>query len=126
MTIDDFHVTRRYCKIKTSRVMVGKQFTKMADELIECNLLHGKELLERDIASLRDSLHLKRVEDLKKIAVNVSVQLTGAVRKNEIVKRLIGMAKKGATRRPVCNDDDSEALLSISYLTEDEKCMCSQ
>ena len=103
--------------------MVGKQFTKMANELIECNLLYGKELLESDIASLRDSLCSKRVEDLKKISVNVSVRLTGAVRKNEIIERLIGMAKIGATHRPVCNDNDSKALLNISYLTEDVKCV---
>ena len=31
------------------------------------------------------------------------------------------MAKIGATRRPKCNDDNSKALLSISYLTEDVK-----
>ena len=31
------------------------------------------------------------------------------------------MAKIGATRKPVCDDDDSEALLSISYLTKDVK-----
>lgn len=93
----------------------------MADEFIERNLLRGKELLESDIASLKDSLRSKRVEDLKKIAVNVSVRLTGAVRKNEIIERLIGMVKIGATRKPVCDDDDSEAILSISYLTEDVK-----
>ena len=56
--------------------MVGKQFTKMADELIDCKLLHGKELLESDIASLKDSLRSKRVEDLKKIVINVSVRLS--------------------------------------------------
>ena len=93
----------------------------MADELIEPSLLRGKELSDDDIASLKDSLRLKRVEDLRKIAVNVSVQLTGAVQKNDIIERLIGMAKIGATRKPVCDDDDSEALLSISYLTKDVK-----
>ena len=93
----------------------------MADELIEPSLLRGKELLDDDIASLKDSLRSKRVEDLRKIAVNVSVRLTGAVRKNDIIERLIGMAKIGATRKPVCDDDDSEALLSISYLTKDVK-----
>ena len=92
----------------------------MADELIEPSLLHGKELSDDDIASLKDSLRSKRVEDLRKIVVNVSVRLTGAVRKNDIIERLIGMAKIGVTRKPAC-DDDSEALLSISYLTKDVK-----
>ena len=94
---------------------------KMADELIQRNLLRRKELLESDIASLKDFLHSKRVEDLKKIAANVPVRLIGAVRKNEIIKRLIGMTKIGATHRPVCDGDDSDALVSISYLTEDAK-----
>ena len=31
------------------------------------------------------------------------------------------MAKIGATCRPVCDDNNSESLLSISYLTEDVK-----
>ena len=31
------------------------------------------------------------------------------------------MAKIGATRRPVCDDDDSDTLVTISYLTEDVK-----
>ena len=44
------------------------------------------------------------------------------MQKNDIIERLIGMAKIGATHKPVCDDDDdSEALLSISYLTEDVK-----
>ena len=51
----------------------------MADELIEPSLLHGKELSDDDVASLKDSLHSKRVEDLRKIAVNESFRLTGAV-----------------------------------------------
>ena len=31
------------------------------------------------------------------------------------------MTKIGATHRPVCVGDDSDALVSISYLTEDAK-----
>ena len=56
----------------------------MVDELIEPSLLHGKELLDDDIASLKDFLHLKRVEDLR-IAVNVSIQLTDAMQ-NDILR----------------------------------------
>ena len=43
----------------------------MADELIEPSLLRGKELSDDDIASLKDSLRSKRVEDVRKIAVNI-------------------------------------------------------
>ena len=49
------------------------------------------------------------------------MRLTGAMRKNKIIERLIGMAKIGATRRPVCDDNNLDTLVSISYLTEDVK-----
>ena len=45
------------------------------------------------------------------------------MRKNDIVDRLIGMAKIGATHKPSDDyrDDDCEASLAISYITEDVK-----
>lgn len=44
------------------------------------------------------------------------------MRKNDIIERLIGMARIGATHKPVCDDDDnSEVLLTIPYLTKDVK-----
>ena len=43
--------------------------------------------------------------------------LTGSVQKNDIVDRLIGMAKIGAMHKPSNDhsDDDCEASLAISY-----------
>ena len=64
----------------------------MVDELIEPSLLHGKELLDDNIGSLKDFLHLKRVKDLRKIAVNVSIQLTDAMQ-NDILSK-IGVTRK--------------------------------
>lgn len=85
-------------------------------------LICPKELSDSDIEFLKASLCSKKVQDLRKIVVEVSVRLTGAVRKNDIVDRLIGMAKIGATHKPVDDgDDDCEASLSISYITEDVK-----
>ena len=53
-TIDLFHITWTHCIIKTVPVMVGKLICEnIADELIEPSLLHGKELLDDDIASLK-------------------------------------------------------------------------
>ena len=69
----------------------------MVDELIEPSLLHGKEFLDDDIVSLKDFLHLKRVEDLRKIVVNVSIELTDAMQNDIAIERLIGMAKIGMT-----------------------------
>ena len=53
----------------------------------------------------------------------MSVQLSGSVRKNDIVDRLIGMARIGATHKPSDDDkgDDCEASLAISYITDDIK-----
>ena len=93
---------------------------KMADDCVDV-LLHGKELSDSDVESLRASLCLKKVKDVRKIANEVSVRLTGSVRKNDIVDRLIGMAKIGATHKPIDDGDDDCETLAISYITEDVK-----
>ena len=86
---------------------------------VDCvdSLLCGKELSDSDVESLKASLASKKVQDLQKIAVEVSVRLTGSVRKNDIVDWLIGMAKIGATHKPSddYSDDDCEVSLAISY-----------
>ena len=51
----------------------------------------------------------------------MSVRLTGSVRKNDIVSRLVGTAKIGATHRQHNDEAESEATLSISYITEEVK-----
>ena len=51
---------------------------KMADDCVD-NLLCGKELSDSDVESLKASLASKKVQDLRKIAVEVSVRLTGSV-----------------------------------------------
>ena len=87
------------------------------------SLLRRKELSDSDVESLKASLASKKVQDLRKIAVKVSVRLTGSVRKNNIADRLIVMAKIGATHKPSddYSDDDCEASLAISHITDDEK-----
>ena len=94
----------------------------MADDCVD-SLLRGKELSDSDVESLKASLDSKTVQTLRKIAVEVSVRLSGLVRKNDIVNRLIGMARIGATHKPSdnCDDDDSEASLAISYITDGVK-----
>ena len=89
------------------------------------SLLYGKELSDSDVESLKASLASKSVQDLRKIAVKVSVRLTGSLQKKDIVDRLIGMAKIGAThkRSDDYSDDDCEANLTISYITDNVKCV---
>ena len=64
------------------------------------SLLLGKKLSDSEVESLKASLVLKKVQDLQKIAVEVSVQLTSSVQKNDIVDRLISMAKIRAMHKP--------------------------
>ena len=90
---------------------------------VDCvdSLLHRKELSDSDVESLKVSLASKKAQDLWKIAVKVSVWLTGSVQKNDMVDRLIGMAKIGAThkRSGDYSDDDCEAswLFHILLMT---------
>ena len=65
----------------------------MADDLIRCWLLRGKELTTSDVASLRDELLSKPVKDLRKVASSLSMWLTGSAQKYDIVERLTGMAQ---------------------------------
>ena len=48
---------------------------KMADDCMD-NLLHGKELSDSDVESLKASLASKKVQDLRKIAVEVRICAT--------------------------------------------------
>ena len=91
----------------------------MADDCIEC-LLHGQKLSDSDFNVLTVSLHSKKVEELQKIVTKVSVRLTG-FREHDIIDRLVGMAKIGATHKPCDDANDSEAILSISYITDEVK-----
>ena len=52
--------------------MVGKRFLKITVDCVG-SLLHGKELSDSEIESLKASLASKKVQDLQKIAVEVSV-----------------------------------------------------
>ena len=58
--------------------MVGKGFMNMADDCVD-SLLRGKELSDSDAESLKASLASKTVQTLRKIAVEVSVRLSGSV-----------------------------------------------
>ena len=60
-------------------------------------LLSGKELSENEILALKDGLCSKTIQELRVLAKDVNVRLTGSSRKANIVERLVGMARIGAT-----------------------------
>ena len=78
-------------------------------------LLRGKKLSDGDFKALTGSLHSRTARNLQKMASDMS---TGSVRKND---RPVGMAKIGAIHRQYNNEAESEATLSISYITEEVK-----
>ena len=84
-------------------------------------LLRGKELSGSDIENLNTSLHRLKVQELKMLAKEVRVRLTGSFRKDNIIARIVGMARIGALQPE--SDTRSDDIGTISYLTEDTKCV---
>ena len=103
-----------------SAILVGKnaEVTVMALEgsLKDC-LLCGKELSDDEISVLKDRLCSKTVQELRILAKGVNVRLTGSSRKVDIVDRLIGMARIGATRDDLLDEDVD--FTGISYITDE-------
>lgn len=81
-------------------------------------LLKGKEMLDGDVEYLNTLLHRLKVQELKMLAKEVRVRLTGSFRKDDIVERMMGMARIGALQ---CGISESDDIGAISYLTEDTK-----
>ena len=89
-------------------------------EEVESLLLHGQQLTDDELASLKRSLGLMKGDDLRNLSRRLGVQLTGAVRKGDIVERLLGMARIGAINREDSSDNDTTPV-AISYLTDEVK-----
>ena len=79
-------------------------------------LLQGKELSGSDIENLNTLLHRLKIQELKMLAKEVHVRLTGSFRKDDIIKRIMGMARIGALQRK--SDVRFDDIGTISYVTE--------
>ena len=55
---------------------------------IESTLIQGKELSHEEIVSLRKQLYGLSVKEIKAIAKNLSIRLTGSSKKGDIIERL--------------------------------------
>ena len=84
-------------------------------QIVMDGLARGSKSSDEQFASLRCSLQGLRVCDLKLVAKNLNVRLTGASRKNDIVERLIAMAQIDATRR----NETGDAPLRLTYIDAD-------
>jgi len=60
------------------------------------------------------------LKNLKLLAKNLGVRLTGSLRKGNIIERLIGMARIGAIRKRAQPKEEDEEI-TITYLTEEVK-----
>ena len=84
---------------------------------IESALIQGKELSHEEIVSLRKQLYGLSVKEIKAIAKNLSIRLTGSSKKADIIERLMAMARIGAIQKHHSREED----INISYLTPDIK-----
>ena len=85
---------------------------------VEEALLRGMDLSSEEVISLRESLSLMKVKDIKSIAKNLSIRVTAATKKIELIDRIMAMAQIGAIRKQCSDEEDS---FSISYLTPEVK-----
>ena len=97
--------------------MVGKNAVMALIGSLKSCLLSGKELSDSEISAIKDSLCSRTLQKLRVLAKGVNVRLTGSSRKADIVDRLIGMARIGATRDSSL--DEETEFTGISYITDE-------
>jgi len=94
----------------------------MSGEAIKSFFLRAKDLRDTELKTLESSLSKEKLLSLKVIAKDLRIHLTGVTRKQDVVDRLLCMARIGAIRDSREGEDGSDGeLCSISYLTDDTK-----
>ena len=78
-----------------------------------------EEVLRIEFINLRESLNSIKVKDIRYIAKNLSIHVTAATKKSELIDRIMAMAQIGAIRKQ-CPGEEVEAF-SVSYLTPEVK-----
>ena len=91
----------------------------MAESTVKALLLKGKDLSDNDVEHLSALLRKLKLLELKTLAKELSIRLTGSFRKDDIIDRIMGMACIGALQDPTVTQ--SEEATGISYLTEGVK-----
>ena len=59
---------------------------------VKALLQRAKGLLDSDVENLNTLLHRLKVQELKMLAKEFCIHLTGSLRKDDIIKRMMGMA----------------------------------
>ena len=123
--MDPFQVC---CLGEKWRLSVGKsrgrarQKDKEAMEELQERLLSAKNCSEEEATELRALLRTYLVIQLKVLAKNLGVKLTGASKKNDLVERILGMCRLGVVRTAAgTEDDDSAEEINLPYCTDELK-----
>ena len=91
----------------------------MADVSIKSLLLRAKELSSDEIEMLESLLVKEKLSGLKVISKDLRIHLTGATPKQDVIERLMCMARIGAIQED--EGADSDDACAISYLTDETK-----
>ena len=88
----------------------------MAESTVKALLLKGKDLSDNDVEHLSALLRKLKLLELKTLAKELSICLTGSFQKDDIIDRIMGMTRIGDMKDPTLTQ--SEEATGISYLTE--------
>ena len=102
-----------------SAILVGKKLQMALEESLKVCLLRSKDLSDDEMARVKERLHGKTLQELRVLAKSVTVRLTGSSRKADMVERLIGMSRIGATKDESLNKEKD--IVGISYITDEVK-----
>ena len=86
---------------------------------LEHALVTVKDCINNEAISLKQQLLAHNMPKLPAISKQLSVKLSGVVRKADIVERLVCMSQLGCVRR---DEVDGEDLSGLSYVTPTSNC----
>ena len=86
----------------------------LAKSEVETFLINGKDLTDDDEATLTTNLRKMTLKQLKLLAKNLSIKLTGSTKKAEVIDRLLAMARIRAIHghSNLCNDGRANICIS--------------
>ena len=131
IAIDDFHVTRRRRILRNSDTLVGKESTCLGMALSRLRqpetqeskakmlLLNSQGLGHDEAEELTGILSGMTLKQLKVLAKDCNIRLTGSSKKGEVMDRILAMARISAIRGK--HDEDDDEATGISYITDEVK-----
>ena len=91
----------------------------LINDSLRSSLLHAQELNDEEAVELWENLLKKTAKELRALAKSISVKLAWSSRKADIVDRLLAMAKIGAVRDKLSDDNTANDFTGISYIPDE-------